>query len=257
MAFEAQELNNPQTIKIDFEPLGRRIAVPRGDSILKAAQLAGIDLVAICGGIGVCGACRVRLMEGQLSPVTGSEKKTLSSKQLADGLRLACKAHALTDIRVEVPPESLNLSQKLQLEGIESAFDLAPAVIPVDLRLSPPDLLDLRADLDRVNHHLAELGHPPLSASVEMLAILSSSLRKWNWAARIAIFPGRETAELVGVLPSSQPLLGLAADLGSTKLAFYLVNLEKWIHTGPDRPHESPNRVRRGCRQPDRFRQPV
>ena len=226
MTFEAQELNKPQTIKIDFEPLGRRIAVPRGDSILKAAQLAGIDLVAICGGIGVCGACRVRLMEGQLSAVTGAEKKTLSSKQLADGLRLACKAHALTDIRVEVPPESLNLSQKLQLEGIESAFDLAPAVIPVDLRLSPPDLLDLRADLARVNHHLAELGHPPLSASVEMLVTLSSSLREWDWSVRIAIVPGQETTELVGVLPISQPLLGLAADLGSTKLAFYLVDLE-------------------------------
>jgi len=227
MSFETQESSNLQLIKIDFEPLGRRIEVPRGDSILKAAQLAGIDLVAICGGIGVCGSCRVRLMEGQLSPVTGAEKKALDSKQLADGLRLACKAHVLTDIRVEVPPESLNLSQKLQLEGIESAFDLAPAVIPVDLRLSPPDLLDLRADLARVNHRLAELVHPPLSANVEMLAILSNKLRDWNWATRIAIIPGRETTELVGVLPSSQPLLGVAADLGSTKLAFYLVNLEK------------------------------
>ncbi len=226
MTFDTQPSRGPKSIRIDFEPLGRRVTVPQGDSILKAAQLAGIDLVAICGGIGVCGACRVRLIEGRLSPLTGAERKALGSNLLAEGFRLACKAHPLTDVRIEIPPESLNLTQKLQLEGIESTFDLAPAVIPVDIQLSPPELTDLRADLTRVSQRLDGLGYPPLSAGVEMLAMLSNRLRDWNWTARIAIIPGRETSELVGILPFSQPLLGLAADLGSTKLAFYLVNLE-------------------------------
>lgn len=226
MTSEARKPDTSQPITIDFEPLGRRVTVPRGNTILKAAQLAGIDLVAICGGVGVCGSCRVRLVEGQLSPATGAEIKALGTNQLADGFRLACKAYPLTNARVEVPPESLNLTQKLQLDGTESAFELSPAVIPVDLRLSPPDLFDLRADLDRANQYLNEMGYPPLSAGVEMLAALSNSLRDQSWNSRVAICPGRETAELVGALPSSRPLLGLAVDLGSTKLAFYLVNLE-------------------------------
>jgi len=226
MTSEARKPDTSQPITIDFEPLGRRVTVPRGNTILKAAQLAGIDLVAICGGVGVCGSCRVRLVEGQLSPATGAEMKALGTNQLADGFRLACKAYPLTDARVEVPPESLNLTQKLQLDGTESAFELSPAVIPVELRLSPPDLFDLRSDLDRANQYLNEMGCPPLSAGVEMLAALSNSLRDQNWNNRVAICPGRETSELAGALSSSRPLLGLAADLGSTKLAFYLINLE-------------------------------
>lgn len=226
MTSDPQVTNAAQRITIDFEPLGRRVTVSSGDTILKAAQLAGIDLVAICGGVGICGSCRVRLIAGRLSPVTAAERKVLKPEQLSDGFRLACKASPLTDVRIEVPPQSLNLTQKLQLEGIETGFVPAPAVIPVDLHLSPPDLSDLRADLTRVNQGLEVLGYPPLSASIETLASLSNCLRNQNWHIRLALRPGRETSELAGVLPPSRPLLGLAADLGSTKLAFYLVNLE-------------------------------
>ena len=49
---------------IDLEPIGRRIEVPAGVSLLEAAQQAGVDLVAACGGMGICGICRVRPVRG-------------------------------------------------------------------------------------------------------------------------------------------------------------------------------------------------
>ncbi|HHW44714.1 MAG TPA: 2Fe-2S iron-sulfur cluster binding domain-containing protein [Desulfotomaculum sp.] len=64
---------------VDFEPVGRRVRVEEGQTILEAAR--GMDLfgdggmVAPCGGKGLCGRCRVRVPEGLLSPVTESEKR--------------------------------------------------------------------------------------------------------------------------------------------------------------------------------------
>ena len=51
-------------LTIDFEPIGRRVKVSPGTTILEAARLAGIELVAVCGGAATCGRCKVRLCQG-------------------------------------------------------------------------------------------------------------------------------------------------------------------------------------------------
>jgi uncharacterized 2Fe-2S/4Fe-4S cluster protein (DUF4445 family) len=43
-----------KSLKIDFEPVGRRIDVPAGTDLLAAAQAAGVQLASLCGGIGSC-----------------------------------------------------------------------------------------------------------------------------------------------------------------------------------------------------------
>jgi Na+-transporting NADH:ubiquinone oxidoreductase subunit F len=63
-------VNNAQQFKIDFEPVGKRIKIREDQSLLDASHATGIQLSALCGGYGTCGACKVRLMDGQLSPHT-------------------------------------------------------------------------------------------------------------------------------------------------------------------------------------------
>ena len=77
---------------VDFEPIGRRVRVPATATLLEAAQSAGVQLIAVCGGAGVCGKCRVRCMAGQLAPPTASERAALSTAELEAGYRLACQA---------------------------------------------------------------------------------------------------------------------------------------------------------------------
>ena len=52
-----------ETFEITLQPVGRRIELPAGVTVLDAAREAGVELVAICGGEGVCGGCRVRLAQ--------------------------------------------------------------------------------------------------------------------------------------------------------------------------------------------------
>ena len=211
---------------VDLQPVGRRIEVEPGVNLLDAAQKAGVDLVAACGGIGICGTCKVRLVKGRLTPLSLTEEELLSPDEITQGMRLACQAEPLSDLKLEIPRESLPTTQQMQIDGREEAVVLHPSVIAIDLSLAPPDLHDLRSDLTRIQQALAEKGYPALQGDLPALARLSPRLREQNWSVRLAVRPMSEGLELVNVLPPGTPLLGLAADMGSTKLAVYLVDLD-------------------------------
>ncbi len=232
-------------LTIDLQPIGRRIEVEAGTSLLEAAQQAGVDLVAACGGIGICGTCRVRPLEGDFNPPTPAEEEQLEPAQRAAGDRLACQAAPRRDARIEIPAESLLVAQKIQLDGREVAVALQPAVSALDLELKPAALDDLRADLRRVEESIPPAagigaGDAKISGDLAALEQLSQELRRNNWRVRLALrdaagrshgdasrsHGGASRRELAGVFAPRTPLLGLAVDLGSTKLAAYLVDLE-------------------------------
>ena len=221
------------TFEINLQPIGRRIQVPAGTNLLDTARLAGVELVAICGGEGTCATCRVRPVSGQLSPRTLTEEAELSAEDLAAGYRLACQAEVLSDLRVDIPPESFTTPQRLQLEGQEIPTELDPVVVPLEVEVPPPSLGDLRADLTRLRDALTSLGHADLRFSLPVSADLPEKLRANNWRVRLAL----RGNEVVAILPppisddcslitDHCSLYGLAVDVGTTKLAAYLVNLE-------------------------------
>lgn len=214
-----------QIITIDFQPLGRRIQIPSGTTILAAAQQAGVELVSLCGGIGSCDSCQVRIFKGQVSPVTSQERQALGEAMLSDGLRLACQTNAFSDLKVEIPQTSLATPQRLQVEGQAFHETPDPTIIPVELQLDPPSLYDQKADDTRLNEALAELGLDDLHVSPALWPTLSEQLRSQSWAARLAL---REH-EIVAVFPPATPLLGVAFDVGTTKLAGYLVELASGV----------------------------
>lgn len=220
------ETNRRQTFLIELQPIGRRIEVGPGVNLLDAAQRAGVDLVASCGGVGICGTCRVRIVQGQVTPPTLTELESLDAAQIQAGYRLACQTEPLSDVRLDIPPESLTALQKMQLEGAERQVALSPAVVAVDVALDQPGLEDLRSDLARVDEELARQGYGPVKGSLALLGRLSQILRGSGWKARLAIRPEHGESHLVSVLPPGARLAGLAMDLGSTKLALYLVDLE-------------------------------
>jgi uncharacterized 2Fe-2S/4Fe-4S cluster protein (DUF4445 family) len=217
------------TCQIDLEPVGRRIEVETGIDLLTAAQKAGVDLVAACGGVGICGTCKVRLVSGSLTPLTLSEEEQLHPQEISQGFRLACQAQPLSHVRLDIPVESLPTQQKIQIEGQESEVDLQPTVVGVELALSAPSLDDLRSDLGRVNDGLAQAGYAALLGDLRLLEELSLRLRSQDWKAKLALHPQPGGSFLVSTFPNHSSLLGLAVDMGSTKLAIYLVDLESGI----------------------------
>jgi uncharacterized 2Fe-2S/4Fe-4S cluster protein (DUF4445 family) len=206
--------------RVDLEPVGRRAEIAAGGSLLDAARSAGVDLVAICGGEGWCYSCVVRLLEGTLSPATDVERDALGDR-LAQGYRLACQALPQSDVKLDIPPESLATQQRLQIEGQELPTLPDPRVVPVDVEMAPPTLEDLRSDATRLADAVEAVAGVRPEAPHPVLRELSCRLRELNWCGRAALRDGR----LVSFVPRGGRLAGLAVDIGTTKVAAYLVDL--------------------------------
>ncbi|MCD4673560.1 MAG: ASKHA domain-containing protein [Anaerolineaceae bacterium] len=208
--------------KIDLEPIGSRTEITGEQTLLHAAQQAGVHLAAVCGGAGVCGKCRVRIITGQVSPPNVAERRFLTQQEIEEGYRLACMVTPLSDVKLHVPPGSLTTTQRLQVEGQETKVTLQPSVIGLDLEMEVPSLEDLRSDQVRVQDASRAAGHPHLSTGLPVLSCLSDRVRNLDWKFRLVL----RDDEVVAVLPEAESFCGLAVDIGTTKIAAYLVNLE-------------------------------
>jgi uncharacterized 2Fe-2S/4Fe-4S cluster protein (DUF4445 family) len=223
----------PKTFHLDLQPIGKRIDVPEGTNLLDACQQAGVELVAVCGGAGVCGTCRVRLLAGKLSDYSLTELAELTDAERAAGLRQACQVEVLSDITIEIPPESLSAPQRLSIEGQELDFEWQTHIVQAfDIETTPATLTDLRPDTTRILDALRTNGGPfdlPMATPYELtfdseaVKSLAGVIRDNAWKVRVAI---RHNDEIVAFLPPSTTVYGLAVDVGTTKVAAYLVDME-------------------------------
>jgi uncharacterized 2Fe-2S/4Fe-4S cluster protein (DUF4445 family) len=207
---------------ISFDPLGRSVDVLEGTSILEAARLAGIGLSAACGGKGTCGQCRVMISGGIVSPPVAGESEILSTEDIKNGLRLACCTFPAGDLKVHIPQKSLLTGLKLQLEGENSDLELDPVIRSFDITVVPPSLLEPAGDLNRVLEEL-DVSHDIVNTSVDILALkrLPVLLREHNWNISVIL----RNNEIIGFAPPNTRPAGLAIDLGTTKVAAYLLDL--------------------------------
>ncbi|MDF1514138.1 MAG: ASKHA domain-containing protein [Anaerolineae bacterium] len=219
---------------IDLEPIGRRSKSGPEQSILAIAQRAGVEIVAVCGGAGSCGKCGIRLIKGNLSEPTAAERRFYSDSEIQSGFRLACQAFPRSDVKIDIPPESLSTPQRLQIEGQETEVAPDPVVKPLTLSLVPPGIHDLRSDTLRLTDAMSDVNVPRPFFSQPVLRNLSHQLRTQDWTVKLAIReqmprsnPSTNCAggEVVGILQPDQAMVGLAVDIGTTKIAAYLVEL--------------------------------
>lgn len=66
-------------------------------NLLAHAQAIELHIGSRCGGHGVCGGDRVRVLDlldrKKLSPLTEKEREHLSESEISDGFRLACQCY--------------------------------------------------------------------------------------------------------------------------------------------------------------------
>ncbi len=191
--------------------------------MLDCARQLGVDLVNLCGGVGSCGRCKVQVLEGSVSELTLKEQELLTPQEVEEGYRLACRTVPLGACKVRVPPESLTAPQRTQVEGVDIPVTPEPPVKTYLVTLEPPTLDDLRADAERLREALAQQ-HGVVAPVVDLAALrqMPGFLRDEDWRVRVAVREG----EIVALLAADARPLGLAVDLGTTKVAAYLVDLE-------------------------------
>ncbi|HEY0133009.1 MAG TPA: 2Fe-2S iron-sulfur cluster-binding protein, partial [Nannocystis sp.] len=217
----------PDRVLIRFEPDGARpkeVRVPGGATLFDAASWNGIAVDSTCGGHGTCRKCLMRVVEGDVA-VSRLDPRAFSPDELRAGWRLACRARAEQDLRVEVPP--LVTRPKAATVGVGRQVILRPALQKRCVTLPEATLSDQRTDVERLRDAL-----PDLELRVDLPAIrdLSRAMRASSDSGDgveqpvtavvvddvlVAVEPGDTTARLFGI----------AFDLGTTTVVATLLDL--------------------------------
>jgi uncharacterized 2Fe-2S/4Fe-4S cluster protein (DUF4445 family) len=208
---------------VDFEPIGRRGACPQDQTLLECARQLSVDIVSLCGGVSVCERCKVQVISGPVTPPTPDEESAFGPEEIAQGFRLACQATPLGDVKIHVPPESLTAPQRTQVEGLQVDVAPDPTVRGLDVRLGPPNLEHPIADDLALWQAIGEQhGLPAGRIDLAVAQALSPELRRHDWQVSAAL----RGDEIVAIGALATVWLGLAVDIGTTKIAGYLLDLE-------------------------------
>ena len=207
----------PVRVDLVFEPGGKRVRVPHGVTLFDAASWNGVAIDSTCGGHGTCKKCRVKVLD-EPGPPSALDARAFTEAELADGWRLACRAQATTDARVDVPP--LVTRPKAATVGVGRQVILRPAAQKRYLELDEPSLSDQRSDLERV---LAALDDLELRVDLGVLRLIGSVLRAADYRVTAVVVDDL----LIDVQPgdTTARLYGIAFDLGTTTVVATLLDL--------------------------------
>ncbi len=86
--------------RVTFEDLGRTVEAEVGTTLLALCDANGLPMETACGGFAACNSCRVRVIDGLLSPLLEVEAPFLD----AAGQRLGCQAEVVGDVRLRLEP---------------------------------------------------------------------------------------------------------------------------------------------------------
>ncbi|BCL63189.1 ferredoxin [Desulfomarina profundi] len=228
---------------VQFLPDKRTITVDHGENLLAAAAKAGVYIHAFCGGDGVCGKCKVQLLEGELE---AGNSAALTGEEINQSIHLACISSIVSDSTIQIPeivqsdgralkskPKTTRSLSAESLEILVGEWQIAPPVRKLFLKLPPPTLDDNISDMQRlfreIKKHLPDNPEPDYDHP-ELIRELPFILREADWEVTLILLHGKgeeEPDRIIAVEPgdTTDQLYGLAIDLGTTTICGVLLDL--------------------------------
>ncbi|MBI5573933.1 MAG: DUF4445 domain-containing protein [Elusimicrobia bacterium] len=228
--------------KIKFLPHNKEVSVSPGTDLLSASTMAGVQIYNSCGGDGICGRCKVKILKGEVT----TDSAILSEKEKKDGFVLACRTICKVDIDVFVPEESrVEKAQILTMGEIytpaeraappvevfeEKIFEYSPLSAKLYLEVPRPSIENAVADLERIFREIrkSKTASPVMQMGLANIKKLPSLLRTSDFKITVTLGNRNETTEVVLVEPgnTADKNFGVAVDIGTTTVVSYLVDLK-------------------------------
>ncbi|MDH5202521.1 MAG: ASKHA domain-containing protein [Nitrospirota bacterium] len=209
---------------------GKTFDISEGENLLQALKKHGVYLVASCGGKGICGKCRVRLIKGKARiESTG----ILRPGEIDTGIVLACQTFPEKDILIDIPKESrlvvgekIALSKSKDLIALLHSFnvEIHPIVRRITLNLPPPTINDNIGDFERIRRSLQEKDIIGIRFSHRVVSAMSKIIRDAGWKITLG-YTGSNDIISISPADMNKNSYGLAVDIGTTTVVIYLVNL--------------------------------
>ncbi|MEO1285523.1 MAG: ASKHA domain-containing protein, partial [Pseudomonadota bacterium] len=216
---------------------------PVGTPVLTAARQLGVDLDSVCGGRGICSKCQITPSYGEfpkhgvtvaddaLTAWNEVEERYDSRRGLKPGRRLGCQAQVMSDIVIDVPPESQVHKQVVRKAASARIIEMDAATKLYTVTVEEPDMHEPSGDLERLETALRGQGlEEMVQADLSLLGKLQTVLRKGKFTVTVAVNKSHQdrVARIMEMWPGTYEggIYGLAIDLGSTTVAAHLTDLQ-------------------------------
>lgn len=222
---------------VTFLPGFRKVEVSTSDSLMTAAQKAGLAINAVCGGIGKCGKCVMFHKSGRIRFDAERFKEFFNQEERDAGAILSCEAFPEDDCQIMVPERTLIQTQQILMNVVGQDAELNPSIRKYYVQVNPPTLDNPASDLYRLLDAIVRSGGPKskeVYVPLEILRRIPSILRDSGWkiTATIARLPAGYRMIEVEKGDTSSRLYGAAVDLGTTTIVAFLRDLTTGLVIG-------------------------
>ena len=164
-------------------------------------------------------------------PPTAIERQKLTVAELESGYRLACQTRVQNNLTVYIPPLSISGEQQINLVCENPGEALDPVINDLLITLPPAPQENQHTCRERLIAELnSSYGVDVTGADPTALRDLPVILEECKGTARVRI----RNRELIDVAPPDHSPLGVAIDLGTTKIAAYLIDLSAGQQCGAE-----------------------
>lgn len=215
-----------KSYKVLIQPEGRQIDVQEGSTLIKALKEAEIDLDFPCGGGGKCGKCRIRILEGTVE-FSDMERKFLKEKETQEGIHLACFTKIYGDVSIELL-ENKTTQHNILLANQERQIKIEPHISKKYIEIEKPSLGNYQSDWSRLCNSLIQEkaeNRKELKADIQLLRKLPEAMREAKYKLTAVTYES-EVLE-VETSDTTERMLGMAFDIGTTTVVGYLMDLNK------------------------------
>ncbi len=109
-------------VSVLYLPNNKNTVTEEGTNLLHAAAEAGVLIDGSCAGKGLCGKCKVIILEGDAGNLNSLEEHALSDKEKEEGYRLACQITVNTDLVVMIPDIHGSSQRKKRMNKLPDSF---------------------------------------------------------------------------------------------------------------------------------------
>src|SRR4030065_830938 len=247
--------------RVIFWPEGKAVPVEEGKTLLEAADMGGIHINNLCGGQGVCGQCKVKIINGTVDKNRKSIP-LLSLDEIQQGYVLACQTPVRDNLEVEIPLEARLEGEQILMEVETLTFSIPEEIerpaqeeagvsfystltMKMHLKLPFPTLEDNLSDLERIYREIqrkANVADPEIE--LHKIRGLARILRKNEM--RITVTLGRKNNKFKIIQIEGGDTLkrnfGIALDIGTTTVVAQLVDMNSKEILGTKASHNRQSR---------------
>lgn len=206
---------------IVFLPENKTIMANEGSSLMDVAMQAGIFLNGSCAGRGICGKCKIFLLDGQKKELSKEETDCLSAKEINAGACLACQTFVNGPMTVMIPNSHGNSKRKKEMNTLPG--DFVPEVETKKIYFKLP-----KASLEQQSSTLGRIREVLNQPELKMDSLALDRIQKASTVCRgkmTAVIHQDTLIDAEGE-DTSDCCYGIALDIGTTTIVEMLWNLK-------------------------------